>query len=506
MILDANKLENESIFFGDLCIVGSGIAGSFLGYLLMNIKKKIVIIEKGNDSDRVEIGERLILDSKNKSISVAEERHYKLGGLGSVWGGQLAEFTEADIKKNFWGLEYSELIGFYEKIYNFFEIPKKNFIQNNIPVELDKELKFYHTVFLKKPDIYKYFKNEFEKSKSVFILKNLSATNIIFEDKNATILECQSKNKKKISIKANQFVLTMGTIENNRFFLNARQSSKKSPFKDNENIGQHFHDHIGFRAGKLQSLNKIFLSNFENKIFKSFVFQPKIVNIINSDKNKIAVSAQVLFDINDENILYAKQKVKEFINSKTMSNAFKLIKKPMVLKKILNMYIYSLFTGRIKTFNPSCEIFFQSEQTINKNSKIFIPKLESKVEEDGLKKVKINWKINESDFNDIRNFTKKLSVFFKKNFDIDFVPSHFLEKDDLFYRNLSHTNHPCGGLIISKNKKEGVCDKNMKVWDTNNLFVNGASTFPNSSFANTGLTILAMTYRLSIILKKIKTI
>ena len=502
MILDANKVGDQNSFSGELCIVGSGIAGSFLGYLLMNIKTKIVIVEKGDDSDHVEIGERSILDSKNNPIPVVEEKHYKLGGLGSVWGGQLAEFTESDIKKNFWGLEHRELCGFYEKIYNFFQIPKNNFTQKNLPIKFDKELNFYHTVFLRKPDIYKYFKNEFEKSKNVFILKNLSATNIVFENKNATLLECQSKNKKKITVKANQFVLNMGTVENNRFFLNARHCSKNAPFKDNENIGQYFHDHIGLCAGKFQSLNKFFLSNFENKIHKSFIFQPKIANITEPDEKKIAVSAQVLFDVNDKKTLESKQKAKEFINNKTISNAFQIIKEPSVIKKILDMYIYSLFTGRIKTFNPSCEIFFQSEQTVNKNSKIFIPKFENQVQEDGLKKIKIDWKINETDLNEIRSFTKKISLFFKKNFDVDFVPSYFLEHNDLFYRNLSHTNHPSGGLIISKNKKEGVCDQNMKVWDTNNLFVNGASTFPNSSFANTGLTILAMTYRLSIFLQK----
>lgn len=502
MILDANKAGDLNSFSGDLCIVGSGIAGSFLAYLLMNIKTKIVIVEKGDESDWAEVGVRSILDSKNDRIPIAEERHYKLGGLGSIWGGQLAEFTEADIKKNFWGLEYSELCGFYEKIYDFFQIPKNNFIQSNSPVEFEKKLKFYHTVFLKKPDTYKYFKNEFEKSKNIFILKNLSATNIVFKNKTAIHLECQSKNKKKITIKANQFVLSMGTIENNRFFLNAKRYSKDAPFKENENIGKYFHDHIGLCAGKLQSLNKNFLSSFENKIHKGFIFQPKIVNIVEPYEKKIIVSAQVLFDVNDKETLKLKKKVKEFINNKTISNAFQLIKESSVIKKILDMYIHSLYTGRVKAFNSFCEIFFQSEQTVSKNSKIFIPEFENQEEEDGLKKVKIDWKINETDFDEIRNFVKKISFFLKKNFDLDFVPSYFLDNNDLIYRNLLHTNHPCGGLIISKNKIDGVCDKNMKVWDTDNLFVNGASTFPNSSFANTGLTILALTYRLSFFLQK----
>ena len=69
-------------------------------------------------------------------------------------------------------------------------------------------------------------------------------------------------------------------------------------------------------------------------------------------------------------------------------------------------------------------------------------------------------------------------------------------------KKIRDTNHPSGGLIISKNKNEGVVDSNLKVWNTSNIFVNGSATFPCSSHANITLTSLALSERLTSYLKK----
>ena len=71
-----------------------------------------------------------------------------------------------------------------------------------------------------------------------------------------------------------------------------------------------------------------------------------------------------------------------------------------------------------------------------------------------------------------------------------------------FKKNLRDTNHPSGGLLISNNKNKGVVDKNLKVWNTSNIFVNGSVTFPCSSHANITLTSLALSEKLASYIKK----
>ena len=72
-----------------------------------------------------------------------------------------------------------------------------------------------------------------------------------------------------------------------------------------------------------------------------------------------------------------------------------------------------------------------------------------------------------------------------------------------FLKKLIDTNHPSGGLIISKNSKTGFCDTSQKIWNIKNAYVNGPCIFPNSSYANVGLNTLAFTKLLA---QKLKTI
>jgi gluconate 2-dehydrogenase alpha chain len=57
------------------------------------------------------------------------------------------------------------------------------------------------------------------------------------------------------------------------------------------------------------------------------------------------------------------------------------------------------------------------------------------------------------------------------------------------------TTHIQGGTMMAKSPDLGVVNTYGQHWDASNLFVLGASTFPNSGSSNPTPTILALTYR-----------
>ncbi len=57
------------------------------------------------------------------------------------------------------------------------------------------------------------------------------------------------------------------------------------------------------------------------------------------------------------------------------------------------------------------------------------------------------------------------------------------------------STHMQGGTIMATSPDRGVVNTHQQHWDISNLFVIGASTFPNSGAANPTPTILALTYR-----------
>ena len=58
-------------------------------------------------------------------------------------------------------------------------------------------------------------------------------------------------------------------------------------------------------------------------------------------------------------------------------------------------------------------------------------------------------------------------------------------------------NHQCGTARLAKNKKIGVTDKNLKVFDTKNLFICDTPIIPIFGNSNPSLTIFALAKKLS---------
>ena len=76
----------------------------------------------------------------------------------------------------------------------------------------------------------------------------------------------------------------------------------------------------------------------------------------------------------------------------------------------------------------------------------------------------------------------------------------------MFKKNIKNFNskaHHIGTTRMGYSKKNGVVDKNCKVFGTNNLFIAGSSVFPTSGHANPTFTIVALSLKLSKLLMKI---
>jgi choline dehydrogenase-like flavoprotein len=79
-----------------------------------------------------------------------------------------------------------------------------------------------------------------------------------------------------------------------------------------------------------------------------------------------------------------------------------------------------------------------------------------------------------------------------------------LRMDDLVYSNpdllpsdLRGGQHHCGTTRIGVNRKEGVVDRDLRVFGCDNLYLLGSSVFPTNGWVNPTFTIIALAIRLS---------
>ncbi len=117
---------NENIVF-DVCIVGSGFAGSVLGDALVKRRIKTVILESGADPRAKSFDERIqqleiYRSSGPIEYPVISSRFRGLGGTSWYWGGVCPRLHPVDFEKNSytpagaaWPVSYKDLEPYYEK-------------------------------------------------------------------------------------------------------------------------------------------------------------------------------------------------------------------------------------------------------------------------------------------------------------------------------------------------------------------------------------------------------
>jgi len=135
------------------------------------------------------------------------------------------------------------------------------------------------------------------------------------------------------------------------------------------------------------------------------------------------------------------------------------------------------------------------EQTPNADNRIT---LSDSVDEFGLNKIKLHWKLTSQDKQNIKQVANELAHELSR---LRYARVRSLvgedDTDRTFEELLSYGFHHMGGTRMSDNEKTGVVDKNLKVHNRKNLYVLGSSVFPTGGHVPPTLTIVALANRLA---------
>jgi len=109
----------------------------------------------------------------------------------------------------------------------------------------------------------------------------------------------------------------------------------------------------------------------------------------------------------------------------------------------------------------------------------------------------LDWRTGTEEFPSIREFTERVDTAFQASGLARLhIEDALTRGDEQFLSTLRDNYHQVGGARMGFSEKDGVVDKNLKVFGTQNLYVVGASTFRTSGNANTTFTALTLATRL----------
>ena len=455
--LDDINLDNFPV-----AIFGSGPAGITTALELEKKNIKCLLIEAGNENYS-EISQKFY---KGKIIGdlvtdLSSNRLRQFGGTSGHWGGFSKPLEKYNLK--LWPLKYNELNSYSKRTCEILNI--NNQFRKSSVNEFFNQIEFqYSSVrFADK------FKNHIENSNNILLVLNTQLSHFVGHNKSVEYAECIS-NKSIKKITARYFILACGGIENSRILLWSRDKNQEFIDKDLP-IGKYWMNHPWMLGG----IGVIIKNKLKKKIGDNFLEYDGPIHfaakkeLINEKK---ILSAAIYMNAKEDTKIY-KEVIKDI-----------LCVAPEYGKKIARM----VFGKNLKCGN----IFTVIEDEPNENNKIVLDK---EKDEFGIPMVKLYYKKSRYVLKTAKLFLEEFGNLCRKN-DLGRIAI----ADNIYnlegFENISVSHH-IGGTRMGLDKFDSVVNKDLKVHNTNNLYISGSSSFATAGYTNPTFTIIQLAIRLA---------
>jgi choline dehydrogenase-like flavoprotein len=408
-----------------------------------------------------------------------------------------------------WPVSYDEIAPYYKPTYLNLGTPL-NLIDDDavwrgvscVRPNLGPDFEVFFTRWMGTPNFAELFAKQIESDEKMSVITGFAAVG--FRGETACISAVRIVNDKGQAhwIEADTFILAAGTIENARLLLHtAEDVGWQAPWRGNDNVGRAFQDHLGGKIASFEPANKRdFFKMFSNIVYAGHKFQPKIRMRNEVQKHHQMYNTQVFFAFESEvseHMVYLKQFMRAALYNRKFSGIGDVFRNALGMARYLMPLMWK-YVWDHRIFVPSTAkilMHVQSEHAPVSESRISIDK--TAVDSYGLARVLLDWRLAGNELASLRDFATQIQDALqsrgvgqlKIDADLLSLDSHFLSK-------LGDTYHQAGGTNMAASEREGVVDKNLRVFGTTNLYVVGAGTFPTTSNANTTFTSLAFTTRL----------
>ena len=435
-------------------------------------------------------------------------RLHLFGGTTGHWGGMCAPLDPIDFKKrnwvpdSGWPITLDDLIPFYSKAQNLFELDAYNYdlhywqkeYPELTPFPLDKNIIWSKMWQFSPPTRFgKSYRETIVKSPNIHLYTYANLTKIITNNGVSNIKELIIKNLqgKTHRVRAKKFVLACGAIQNARILLASRSVAKKGIGNDNDLVGRYFMEHLEIKSAELWLKKPLSTDLY---IFDYSTRKPRAELALTEDiqeENHILNGSASLTPL-----LIAKQQtplIDVWSNEDPRKSFDKLVANFRESREQNDAW-------KNKKGNRAFELFTRMEQAPNRNSRV---SLSDEKDALGVPRPQLHWELTELDKYSIRKFYHILGVQMGKAGIGRVKLEEFLwdDNDNSMPDQLGGGWHHMGTTRMSADPNKGVVDENCKVHGISNLFIAGSGCFSTAGAPNPTLTLVALSLRLSDFLK-----
>jgi choline dehydrogenase-like flavoprotein len=439
-----------------------------------------------------------------------------MGGTSRLWGGQLVEFLPADFKQRAgvsgsgWPICYEDIAPYYRPTYLNLGIPSSVLNDDDVlksvgarRPDMGPELEMFLSRWMRTPNVAELFASQIDSDPKLLVLTNHTAMGFRGTGNSISALRVAGKDGKQTWIDGRTFILAAGTIENARLLLaTAQDPDWTAPWRDNQNLGLYFQDHLGLRLGTFHPTNKKeFFGVFANIVLGKSKFQPKIRMRSEVLERRQTFHLHGIFAFESaasEHMLFLKQFLRAALYGGKLTGFQDVLRKGIGVVRFLFPLIWKYILDH-RVFVPSTSkttLLLQGEQAPIPESRLTI---ENSVRDaHGLPRVVLDWQVRGDELEAIRDFSLIIrDALSNAGFGELKIEEDLLTLNPAFLNRAGDTYHQAGGTVMGSSERDGVVDTNLRVFSTENLYVGGASIFRTSSGSNVTFTALTFATRLA---------
>ncbi len=457
-----------------VCVIGSGPAGMTAAVTLSNKGFDVVLVEAGGryrtaESQAQFAGE--VVGDDYYDLSTARLRMF--GGTSNHWGGYCIPLDDHDFEPHpqfpdtGWPISRKDLDPYLDGACEVLEIP------NSFPEELVTPTLRRTRFQFSAPVNFGYKYDELcTSSERLRVCLESTLVDFKLDDQAIKSAVVKAADGREFSVDAELFVLCAGAIENSRLLLWMNQNNGGRLVPESRTLGRYWMEHPHANVGEM-------LIESEPEFFHG---GPPFTRMAS-----FSLTKQAQYDMG---VLNADMLVEETAYSSETKGwiADLLCYAPALGERLMGLFEKDLVCGARIRSHWEQQPLLENRVTLDS----------SKSDDLGIPRVKLYWKKSEADRTTIvrtaNEFARQIA-----NSELGRVRLVRWVIDDGPITPQSRMGgwHHMGGTRMSDTPDKGIVDPSLRVHGSPNLYIGGSSVFPSGGYANSTLTIVQLSLRLS---------
>jgi choline dehydrogenase-like flavoprotein len=494
MIRDILNFEDDDEARADVAVVGSGVAGIVLARRLARCGLSVVVLESGRrDFDpAIQALNDVRFEGKPHRVYTPDAafhgylpEHYRgqnrlrqFGGTSNSWTGKWRPFLRDDLEgrpwipHSDWPISLEDLAPYYETVSEelgigyipegadneFFPPGRQAELR---PFDLRAAIWSWEGRTTRVPDR---FGDELEASTDIDLILGATVTELRLGDEPGRVASasCRSLEGRRLTVRADRFVLASGGLEVPRLLLASNRQVETGLGNERGLVGRFYLEHPKYQDGtlipgpRMGSLAECVQTRPRPRFCLAFSLSNEVQERLGLLRHMISLSPR--YEAPRDRLLRA------------------LRRRPACRDGLSTVRRY-----RVK---------FATEQAPNPESRV---RLGTRRDALGMPELVVDWRFTELDHRSIALATRELKDAFRRAG----LGTMSFGREPMTVDEMMDAAHPMGTTRMADSPERGVVDPHCRVFGTRNLYVASSSVFPTGAVYSPTFTIVALARRLA---------